>query len=106
MKDVKHTYKHVDKFDILKYFFAGNQITCPTCNIQCEASRLIENHFLIELANSDESSNASKVTDLKCSSCSDEAPASSYCADCSEFICDNCVQAHQRCVSSDHKSSN
>ncbi|ENN72418.1 hypothetical protein HUJ04_009043 [Dendroctonus ponderosae] len=82
---------------------AGNQITCPTCNIPCEASRLIENHFLIELTNSDESSNASKVTDLKCSSCSDEAPASSYCADCSEFICDNCVQAHQRLkITKDH----
>lgn len=40
---------------------------------------------------------------MKCSSCSDDALASSYCADCSEFICDNCVQAHQRLkITKDH----
>lgn len=76
------------------------QITCPTCNIQCDSSKIIENQFLLELANStnEESNNSSKIAELKCSSCSDEAVASSYCADCSEFICDNCVQAHQRLV--------
>ncbi|XP_050316343.1 E3 ubiquitin-protein ligase TRIM33 [Anthonomus grandis grandis] len=83
---------------------SANQISCPTCNIHCDPTRIIENQFLIELANNEES-NASKqtTTDLKCSSCSDEAPASSYCADCSEFICDNCVQAHQRLkITKDH----
>ncbi|XP_066154266.1 E3 ubiquitin-protein ligase TRIM33 isoform X2 [Euwallacea fornicatus] len=81
-----------------------NQITCPTCNIQCESSRIIENQFLLELAtNNEESNNSSKNTDVKCSSCSDEALASSFCADCSEFICDNCVQAHQRLkITKDH----
>lgn len=81
------------------------QITCPTCNIQCDSSKIIENQFLLELANStnEESNNSTKITELKCSSCSDEAVASSYCADCSEFICDNCVQAHQRLkITKDH----
>lgn len=31
-----------------------------------------------------------------CNSCDDTEPATSYCADCAEFICDNCVNAHQR----------
>lgn len=32
----------------------------------------------------------------QCNSCEDTEPATSYCADCAEFICDNCVHAHQR----------
>ncbi|KAJ8913021.1 hypothetical protein NQ315_002036, partial [Exocentrus adspersus] len=76
------------------------QIECPLCGIICDPSRIIENQFLLELSpNEDTSKNA----DMKCSSCSDDAVASSYCADCSEFICDNCVQAHQRLkITKDH----
>ncbi|KAL1506345.1 hypothetical protein ABEB36_005728 [Hypothenemus hampei] len=82
---------------------AASQITCPICNIECEASRIIENQFLLELANNEDNSSNSKTTDLKCSSCSDEALASGYCADCSEFICDNCVEAHRRLkITKDH----
>ncbi|XP_060532404.1 E3 ubiquitin-protein ligase TRIM33 isoform X2 [Cylas formicarius] len=81
---------------------SGNQILCTLCNIACDASRIIENQFLMELSNNDET-NTSKANDLKCSSCSDEALATSYCTDCSEFICDNCVQAHQRLkITKDH----
>lgn len=32
------------------------------------------------------------LSDLKCSSCQDSAPATSWCVDCAEFICDDCVQ--------------
>lgn len=33
---------------------------------------------------------------LKCSSCTDDEPATSWCVECAEYICDSCVQAHQR----------
>lgn len=32
----------------------------------------------------------------QCNSCDETEPATSYCVDCAEFICDNCVHAHQR----------
>lgn len=32
------------------------------------------------------------LSDLKCSSCQDGAPATSWCVECAEFICDDCVQ--------------
>uniref|UniRef100_A0A8C5DNJ0 E3 ubiquitin-protein ligase TRIM71 n=1 Tax=Gouania willdenowi TaxID=441366 RepID=A0A8C5DNJ0_GOUWI len=32
----------------------------------------------------------------QCSSCDEENPASSHCLDCQEYLCDNCVRAHQR----------
>ncbi|KAI9531864.1 E3 ubiquitin-protein ligase trim71 [Dissostichus eleginoides] len=31
-----------------------------------------------------------------CSSCDEENPATSHCLDCQEYLCDNCVRAHQR----------
>lgn len=38
-----------------------------------------------------------------CSSCSDDAPATSWCVECAEYICDSCVQAHQRLkITKDH----
>ncbi|XP_076256147.1 E3 ubiquitin-protein ligase TRIM33-like isoform X2 [Rhynchophorus ferrugineus] len=83
----------------------SHNITCPLCNINCDSTRIIENQFLIDLSASDEGSTNNTVSkaDLKCSSCSDEAIATSFCADCSEFICDNCVQAHQRLkITKDH----
>lgn len=40
---------------------------------------------------------------MKCSSCSDDISATSYCMECKEFICDSCVQAHQRLkITKDH----
>lgn len=78
------------------------QIECPPCGIACDKSHIIDNQFLLELANNN-AEDTSKTSEMKCSSCSDDAPASSYCADCSEFICDNCVQAHQRLkITKDH----
>lgn len=31
-----------------------------------------------------------------CTSCEDNAPATSYCVECSEPLCETCVEAHQR----------
>ncbi|KAG5862836.1 hypothetical protein JTB14_030509 [Gonioctena quinquepunctata] len=76
------------------------QIECPLCGIVCDPGRIIENQFLLELANNEETA---KNTEMKCSNCTDDAAATSYCTDCSEFICDNCVQAHQRLkITKDH----
>ncbi|XP_066547705.1 E3 ubiquitin-protein ligase TRIM71 [Amia ocellicauda] len=32
----------------------------------------------------------------QCSSCDEGNPATSHCLDCQEYLCDNCVRAHQR----------
>nr|CAH7723760.1 unnamed protein product [Callosobruchus chinensis] len=87
------------------------QVECPLCSILCSPDRIIDNQFLLELSaasgtsgsSNEESAGATQKPELKCSSCSDDAVATSYCADCSEFICDNCVQAHQRLkITKDH----
>lgn len=77
-------------------------IECAACGLMCDPDKLIDNQFLLELA-SNEDSHSVKATEIKCSSCSDDAIAVSFCIDCSEYICDSCVQAHQRLkITKDH----
>ena len=81
---------------------------CPICKMDNRSDYIIENQFLTELLNStsaDEAGSSRVVEEemIKCSSCSDENPATSWCVECSEYICDSCVQAHQRLkITKDH----
>lgn len=91
-------------------------IHCPVCNMASQNEFIIDNQFLIEQCTTGENSivgadgtssiDASKTTaaaNIQCSSCSDNAVATSWCVDCSEYICDSCVQAHQRLkITKDH----
>lgn len=81
-----------------KRFFkhtAESTIECPTCNVICNSQNIIDNQFLLETDSEIESGQSEapvKPQDVKCSSCSDNASATSWCVECAEFICDSCVQ--------------
>ncbi|KAL9890329.1 tripartite motif-containing protein bonus isoform 4-T4 [Glossina fuscipes fuscipes] len=89
-------------------------IHCPICNMASQNELIIDNQFLIEqcTAAGEMSADGSSCTEgtktsasasIQCSSCSDNAIATSWCVDCSEYICDSCVQAHQRLkITKDH----
>nr|CAD7397008.1 unnamed protein product [Timema cristinae] len=75
----------------------NNVVVCPVCRVHCHANNLIENQFLLEVSGSSSEANATDPSsDLKCTSCHENSPATSWCVECSEYICDGCVQAHQR----------
>ncbi|KOX76823.1 E3 ubiquitin-protein ligase TRIM33 [Melipona quadrifasciata] len=86
----------------------SNVIACQICNVTTQAENLIENRFLskfIEEDNSPGTDDESKETEeeKKCTSCHDNANATSWCVECEEFICQNCVMAHQRLkITKDH----
>lgn len=86
-------------------------IHCSVCNRASQHEFIINNHFITENTELIDNSNITQndpesekaLIDIKCSSCSDDATASSWCVDCSEFICENCVIAHQRLkITKDH----
>ncbi|CRK90517.1 CLUMA_CG004122, isoform A [Clunio marinus] len=87
-------------------------ITCPLCKMDNRSDYIINNHFLIEMLNSmqvDDATNGSGTSSSgsaeETAKCANECefPATSYCVDCSELICDNCVAAHQRLkITKDH----
>ncbi|KAI8440742.1 hypothetical protein MSG28_009081 [Choristoneura fumiferana] len=84
----------------------GERITvqCPTCRLQCQPANMIDQRFVLEkLCTDTPTNNGGTEREQQCNSCEDTEPATSYCTDCAEFICDNCVQAHQRLkITKDH----
>ncbi|XP_051898862.1 transcription intermediary factor 1-beta-like isoform X3 [Pristis pectinata] len=73
---------------------AEGLICCPVCRQQCYIKDIIENYFLRDTGELDTGSNK-KVSQV-CTSCEDNAVSSSFCVECAEWLCDACVEAHQR----------
>ncbi|XP_076315464.1 transcription intermediary factor 1-alpha-like isoform X2 [Tachypleus tridentatus] len=78
---------------------ATKPVTCPVCKEEINPDVSIEHLFILEnLAHESE--------DRKgpcCTNCEESALASGFCTDCQEWLCEVCVQAHQRVrVTKDH----
>ncbi|XP_043914887.1 transcription intermediary factor 1-beta isoform X1 [Protopterus annectens] len=79
-------------------------VNCPVCKQQCFQKDIMENYFMTVSvsggasgANSEsDASRAAPVQAQSCTSCEDNATATSYCVECLEWLCDACVEAHQR----------
>ncbi|XP_073954386.1 E3 ubiquitin-protein ligase TRIM33-like isoform X2 [Choristoneura fumiferana] len=107
-----HYDEYMDFVAFLKHVFcecgrdSGERITvqCPTCRLQCQPANMIDQRFVLEkLCTDTPTNNGGTEREQQCNSCEDTEPATSYCTDCAEFICDNCVQAHQRLkITKDH----
>ncbi|KAG8568518.1 hypothetical protein GDO81_014039 [Engystomops pustulosus] len=67
-------------------------VGCPVCKNQCYNKEIVENYFLRE----DSSTDQAAETIQRCTSCEDNAIANSYCVECTEWLCETCVEAHQR----------
>ncbi|XP_073422649.1 transcription intermediary factor 1-beta [Dendrobates tinctorius] len=67
-------------------------VNCPVCKNQCYQKEIVENYFLREDASADQAAE----TIQRCTSCEDNAIANSYCIECTEWLCETCVEAHQR----------
>ncbi|NXT58623.1 TIF1B factor, partial [Pluvianellus socialis] len=69
-------------------------VNCPICKHQCDLKDVVENYFLRDSRAED--APVSQEPSQCCTSCEDNAPATSYCVECSEPLCETCVEAHQR----------
>ena len=85
---------------------SDNTITCPTCQQECTTSELIDNHFILDLTKTPGGSGDqqnSEDSSPKCTACEENLDATSFCTDCTEWLCDQCVLAHRRVrVTKDH----
>lgn len=69
---------------------------CQICNVTSQVENLIENRFLSKLLEEDNNLGLDDETketeeEKKCTSCHDNVTATSWCVECEEFICQNCV---------------
>ncbi|XP_072777641.1 transcription intermediary factor 1-beta isoform X2 [Taeniopygia guttata] len=64
---------------------------CPVCHQPCPLGDIMENFFL-----QDSGVGTAPASKQSCTSCEDNAAATSFCLECAEPLCDTCVEAHQR----------
>lgn len=74
----------------------SNVIVCQICNVTSQAENLIENRFIAKFIEEDTHQIDEDIVkeieeEKKCTSCHDNASATSWCVECEEFICQNCV---------------
>uniref|UniRef100_A0A6J0VHL3 Transcription intermediary factor 1-beta isoform X1 n=1 Tax=Pogona vitticeps TaxID=103695 RepID=A0A6J0VHL3_9SAUR len=72
----------------------GQVVDCPVCKHQCYLKDIVENYFLRD--GGTESFGDARDANQCCTSCEDNAPATSFCVECQEPLCETCVEAHQR----------
>ncbi|XP_077324881.1 transcription intermediary factor 1-alpha isoform X1 [Lithobates pipiens] len=70
-------------------------IRCPVCSQECADKDIIENYFVRDTTEVP-SSTVEKPSQQVCTSCEDNAEAQGFCVECVEWLCKNCIQAHQR----------
>lgn len=83
-------------------------VKCAVCGTSSRTEKVILNQFLMEQSDA-AADDTAKADDpdtkaiIKCSSCSEDETATSWCVECAEYICDSCVRAHQRLkITKDH----
>ncbi|XP_078661847.1 E3 ubiquitin-protein ligase TRIM33-like [Branchiostoma floridae x Branchiostoma belcheri] len=81
------------------------KVKCPKCHAEAHISELIDNFFLQDAKAQREDNQPN--SDPQCTSCEENAPATAFCEDCSDWLCEACVQAHGRVkVTKEHKLQN
>ncbi|NXJ24091.1 TIF1B factor, partial [Dicrurus megarhynchus] len=71
----------------------GQVFDCPVCHQQCPLGDIMENFFLQD---SGAGTALGQGSGQSCTSCEDNAAATSFCLECAEPLCETCVEAHQR----------
>ncbi len=63
---------------------------------------MVDNQFISEESSATAETSPNEE-EKKCTACEENATATSFCTDCCEYLCDQCVQAHKRVrVTKDH----
>ncbi len=84
-------------------FLSDNVVKCHTCQQECNIDDVITNEFVPPSETASDASKNSEDSAKLCTACEENADATSYCIDCGEYLCDQCVNAHKRVrITKDH----
>ncbi|XP_033751820.1 E3 ubiquitin-protein ligase TRIM33-like isoform X2 [Pecten maximus] len=84
-------------------------VSCPACSAAVDKTLVIDNLFVNLDADTPiviDEDEEEKEEVHKCTACDENEEASSFCLDCREWLCDQCVFAHKRVrITKDHSIS-
>ncbi|CBY31730.1 unnamed protein product [Oikopleura dioica] len=72
---------------------SDGKILCPVCRCLTPRTLLSDNHFIVE--ENDQNGQNSQES-KKCTCCDEDRIGVKYCIECGEWLCEDCVTAHQR----------
>lgn len=88
------------------YIFLGDISKCPECGVLFNKEEVIKHLFMMETlskAGKNEEQAGMEEKAHTCTACEENQDASSFCTECMEWLCEQCVQAHRRVrVTKDH----
>ena len=80
------------------------EVTCTVCKATTSEDEVMDNVFAATDPGEEEAQAGEEAR--MCNSCEENSVASSKCEECEEFLCSDCVRAHQRVkMTKDHKIS-
>lgn len=84
----------------LKFLFSWHVSECPVCREPFNADSLIENVFVRKhVAGTEDGTEGDQL----CTGC-ESHPSTSYCLQCDDWLCNDCVDAHKRVrMTKDHQ---
>ncbi|XP_060080852.1 E3 ubiquitin-protein ligase TRIM33-like isoform X2 [Ylistrum balloti] len=84
-------------------------VSCPACSVTVDKGLVIDNLFVNVDADTPiviDEDEEEKEEIHKCTACDEDEEALSFCLDCREWLCDQCVFAHKRVrITKDHSIS-
>ncbi|XP_035501632.2 E3 ubiquitin-protein ligase TRIM33 isoform X2 [Scophthalmus maximus] len=79
-----------------------NVMRCSVCHQDYKQSDIVDNHFVKDTTEA--TSTSDEKSAQVCTSCEDNAGTIGFCVECGEWLCQTCVEAHQRVkITKDHK---
>ena len=83
------------QYSIIFVYIAG-KVKCPICHEETPVKALLDNRLVSQdKAENAECSGSQPEEKQSCMACEEDTPATSYCLDCAEWLCEQCVQVNQ-----------
>ena len=91
-------------FNISHSIFSGQPfVRCPTCKEESAVCKLLDNVLVSQAKEAVCEQVAEPDGEKICTACDEGVSATSFCQECGEWLCDQCVQAHKRVrITKDH----
>ena len=87
---------YLDYLNSIMFVYLAGKVKCSICHEETPVKALLDNRLVSQdKAENAECSGSQPEEKQSCMACEEDTPAASYCLDCAEWLCEQCVQVNQ-----------